>query len=79
MPIRAQSAPLVKATEESLAQTDLNLPVGRAILLDVLDAQNTLAQARLRYAQALVRYNQSQVKTLAALGLLDTASLLGRP
>jgi outer membrane protein TolC len=51
--------------------------IGRAIQLDVLDAQNILAQARLRYAQAVVRYNQSQVRLFSALGLLDAACLAG--
>lgn len=67
----------MKAAEDALAQTGQGFRIGRAIQLDVLDAQNTLAQARLRYAQAVVRYNQSQVRILSALGLLDAACLAG--
>jgi outer membrane protein TolC len=45
------------------------------LLLDVLQAQNELDTARLRYADAVVRYNQSQVNLLASLGLLDAPAL----
>jgi outer membrane protein TolC len=39
-------------------------------LLDVLQAEDELDSARLRYAQAVAHYNQSQVRLLASLGLL---------
>ena len=47
--------------------------------LDVLQAQDAATQARLRYAAAVVRYNQSQVNLLAALGLLDEGTLTTTP
>ena len=34
-------------------------------------------EARLRYATALVRYNQSQINLLAALGLIDETNVEG--
>ena len=45
------------------------------LLLDVLQAEDELDNARLRYAQAVARYNQSQVRLLASLGLLDGRTL----
>ena len=45
--------------------------------LDVLQAQDAATQARLRYARAVVSYNQAQVNLLAALGLISEESLLG--
>ena len=65
----------VKAAQEALRRVQEDYRTGTAILLDVLDAQTSLAQARFRYAQAVVRSNQSQVRILAALGLLDPESL----
>ncbi|MFB3892749.1 MAG: TolC family protein [Phycisphaerae bacterium] len=66
------------AAQEGLRQVQAAYTAGRAILLDVLDAQSVLAQARLRYAQAVAGYNQSRVNILASLGILDAASL-GQP
>ncbi len=43
--------------------------------LDVLQAQDAVTQARLRHAEAVVQFNQSQVNLLAALGLLDELTL----
>ncbi len=61
----------LKAAEEALRLTEANLRAGMMTTLDVLQTQDALAQARLRYAEAVVRYNQSQVGLLASLGLLD--------
>jgi hypothetical protein len=36
-------------------------------------SQDAANQARLRYATAVVRYNQAEVNLLAALGLIDQA------
>ena len=64
------------AAEEALRLGEANLRAGTMTTLDVLQAQDAATQARLRYAEAVVRYNQSQVNLLAALGLLDDASLI---
>lgn len=61
----------VDAAEEALRLSQANLNAGTMTTLDVLQAQDAAAQARLRYAGAVVRYNQSQVNLLAALGLMD--------
>ena len=66
----------VDAAEEALRLAQANLNAGTMLLLDVLQAQDELDAARLRYAQAVVRYNQSQINLLAALGLLDAESAL---
>lgn len=78
----AQSALIAKAREQlqygqdALRLARANLQVGTMTTLDVLHAQTVLAQARLRFSQAVLRYNQAQVKLLAAIGILDERSLL---
>ena len=67
----------VVAAVEALRLTEANLRAGTITTLDVLQAQDAAAQSRLRYAEAVVRYNQSQVNLLAALGLLDLGTLIG--
>ena len=64
------------SAQEALRLTQANLKAGTALLVDVLQAQNAVEDGRLRYITAVVRYNQSQVNLLAAVGLLDVASLL---
>ncbi|MEE9296517.1 MAG: TolC family protein [Phycisphaerae bacterium] len=65
----------VAAAAEALRLTEANLRAGTMTTLDVLQAQDAVTQARLRHAEAVVRYNQSQVNLLAALGLLDEQTL----
>ncbi len=61
----------VNAAEEALRLSQANLSAGTMTTLDVLQAQDAATQARLRYADAVVRYNQSQVNLLASLGLIN--------
>jgi hypothetical protein len=69
----------VAAAEEALRLTQKNLQAGTGLTIDVLQAQDTADQARLRYATALFRYNQSQINLLAAIGLIDLETIEGRP
>lgn len=64
----------VASAQEALRLTEAHLSAGTMTTLDVLQAQDALAQARVRFADAVVRYNQAQVDLLAALGLLDESS-----
>jgi outer membrane protein TolC len=66
----------VNFAEEALRLTQANLKSGTGLTIDVLQAQAAADQARYRYATAIVRYNQSEVNLLAALGLIDQTSLL---
>lgn len=66
----------VKSAEEALRLSEANLRAGTMTTLDVLQAQDAATQARLRYARAVVGYNQAQVNLLAALGLLSEDALL---
>ncbi len=63
------------AAEEALRLTQASLQAGAMTTLDVLQAQDAVAQARLRYAEAVVRFNQAEIDLLAALGLLDADAL----
>lgn len=65
----------VDYAQEALKLIELNLQAGTMTTLEVLEAEDSLARARLGYARAVVGYNQSQIDLLAALGLLDQASL----
>ena len=69
----------VTSAEEALRLTQKNLQAGTGLTIDVLQAQDAADQARLRYATAVVRYNQSQVNLLAALGLIDQANVVALP
>ena len=65
----------VVAAEEALRLTEANLRAGTTTTLDVLQAQDAATQARVRYAGSVVRYNQSQINFLGALGLLEGTAL----
>jgi outer membrane protein TolC len=65
------------ATEEALRLAQANLRAGTMLTIDVLQAEDAVDEARLRYADAVVRYNQSQVNLLAALGVIDEAAVAG--
>jgi outer membrane protein len=66
----------VNAAQEALRLTQENLTAGTGLTVDVLQAEDAADRARYRYATAIVRYNQSEVNLLAALGLIDQNSLL---
>jgi len=65
----------VASADEALRLTQTNLQAGTMTTLDVLQAQDAATQARVRFADAVTRYNQAQVRLLAALGLLGDFSL----
>jgi len=65
----------VESAEEALRLSQATLQAGAATTLDVLQAQDALTQARLRYILAVVGYNQAQVNLLASLGLLVKDSI----
>lgn len=67
IPIATQQ---VKSAAEALRLTQENLKAGTGLIVDVLQAEAAADQARLRYATAIVGYNQSQINLLAALGLI---------
>jgi len=66
----------VVSAAEALRLTRANLDAGTMTTLDVLQAQDAIAQARARFADAVVRNNKAQVNLLASLGLLDGPSLI---
>ncbi|GMU20137.1 MAG: hypothetical protein AMXMBFR13_02360 [Phycisphaerae bacterium] len=65
----------VDYAQEALRLTQANLQAGSMTTLDVLQAQDAVNQARLRHAEAVVRYNQAQLRLTAALGLLNADML----
>jgi outer membrane protein TolC len=65
----------VESAQEALRLAQANLQAGTMLLLDVLQAQDELDAARLRYADAVVHYNQSQVNLLASLGVLTSQAM----
>ena len=66
----------VQSAEEALRLSQANLKSGTMLLLDVLQSQSEVDAARLRYAEAVVRYNQSQIALISALGLLEIEKLV---
>jgi outer membrane protein TolC len=65
----------VESAEEALRLAQANLKQGTMLLVDVLSAEDLFDSARLRYADAVLHYNQSQINLLAALGLLQDQAL----
>jgi hypothetical protein len=57
----------VTSAEEALRLTQKNLQSGTGLTIDVLQAQDAADQARLRYATALIRYNESQCQPSQAV------------
>jgi outer membrane protein TolC len=74
----ALSAQQIDSANAALRLVQSGLQAGTATTLDVLEAQSSLAQGRLRHARAAVGYNQSQVDLIAAVGLLDAKALVPR-
>ena len=72
----------IPLAQEGLAAAQTNLRISRAryesgtaLALEVLDAQDTLAQARLDLARAIVSLNLAQARLLAAAGVIDREML----
>jgi len=65
----------VTAAAEALRLAQANYQAGTMTTVDVLQAEQALAQARVRFADAVVHYNQAQVDLLSAVGLADEESL----
>jgi len=75
----SKSRQQLTAAEEALRLTEANLQAGTMTELDVLQAQDSVAEARLRYAGAVLQFNEAQVNLAAALGLLDEKALTKTP
>jgi outer membrane protein TolC len=71
----SKSRKQLTAAEEANRLVQANFETGAMTMLDVLQSQDAHALARLRYAEAVVQYNISQVNLLAALGLIDEDKL----
>ena len=65
----------VTSAAEALRLSDIGLKNGAATTLDVLHAQGILTGGRLRYAEAVCRYNEAQINLLAAIGALGSETL----
>ena len=78
----ADSIPLARSGLEA-AETSRRLSLARfqagtALLLEVLEAQDAVAHARLNLARAINAFNVAQVKLLAASGRIHRDLLVGR-
>ena len=67
---------LADGSQRSSKASNAGRKDGTGLTVDVLQAEATADQARARYATAIVRYNQSQINLLAALGLIDQTNVL---
>jgi outer membrane protein TolC len=72
MPLASES---VTAAEQTIDLTLDRYRAGKTILIDVLVAQDRLAQAQLSLARAITAYNLAQVNYLAAVGQLESEQL----
>ena len=60
----------LKAAADSRRLSEARFKAGTAIALEVLDAQEVLADARFNLARAIVEYNAAQARLLAATGMI---------
>lgn len=63
------------AAREAFRLTRVSFENGMTINLNVLQAQDALAQANLHFAQAIVGYNQAQVHLATSLGIISMDTL----
>ena len=61
------------AARDTLRLSEARFKAGTAISLEVLHAQNLLAEARFNLTRAIVEYNSAQARMLAATGAIDRA------
>lgn len=66
----------LEAAESNLTISRSRYRAGTALVIEVLDAQNTLAEARLSLARSITAFNIGQARLLAASGTLTKATLL---
>ena len=71
----AQADQQLSAAQEAFRLTQVRFDNGMTTQFEVLQSQQTGAQARLHFTEAVVHYNRSQVDLLASLGLLDPEKL----
>lgn len=61
----------VKAAETNLRISQSRYRAGTAIALEILDAENSLAQARLNLAKSIVAFNLAQARLVTATGIIS--------
>ena len=64
----------LRAATDTLRLSEARFKAGTAIALEVLDAQDVLAQSRFNLARAIVEHNVAQARLLAASGTIERAS-----
>lgn len=64
----------LRAAQDTLRLSEARFKAGTAILLEVLDAQDVLAESRFNLAHAIVQYNTAQARLLAATGTIHRNS-----
>ncbi len=64
----------LRAATDTLRLSEARFKAGTAIALEVLDAQDVLAEARFNLARAIVAYNAAQARLLAATGTIERSS-----
>lgn len=67
----------VEAAEESLKLSQVRFKKGLGLAVEVIQAEDALANARLNYIKAIVDYNKAQARLLNALGEISTESMIG--
>lgn len=69
----------LRAARVTLRLSEARFRAGTAILLEVLDAQDVLAESRFNLAHAIVQYNTAQARLLAATGTIRRNSFVPIP
>lgn len=67
----------VEAAEGSLKLSQVRFKRGLGLAVEVIQAEDALASARLNYIKAIVDYNKAQTRLLNALGEISIESMVG--
>ena len=66
----------IEYAKESVKLAILRFDWGKGILLDVIQAQSQMTQARVEYAETVIKYNISQISLMFETGQLDKEKLI---
>ena len=66
----------IEYAKESVKLAILRFDWGKGILLDVIQAQSQMTQARVEYVETVIKYNISQISLMFETGQLDKEKLI---
>ena len=66
----------VEFSQESIKLAELRFNNGKGILLDVIQAQSQITEARIQYVNSVIKYNISQAQLMFDSGLITKNAIV---